>query len=148
MQIEVHLTLITLGSFHYCREMLLYSNNKSSSSMGRHLWQAVHFKHPSTFETLAMEPSLLHSVKADLDAFLEGKNFFQRVGRPWKRGYLLYGPAGTGKSSMIAAMANYLKYDVYDLELTQVLRNSSPQCIIFFSQLHRGNVIAMEVLLN
>lgn len=93
-----------------------------------------------------MEPSLLHSVKADLDAFLEGKNFFQRVGRPWKRGYLLYGPAGTGKSSMIAAMANYLKYDVYDLELTQVLRNSSPQCIIFFSQLHRGNVIAMEVL--
>ncbi|PNX70243.1 mitochondrial chaperone BCS1, partial [Trifolium pratense] len=34
--------------------------------------------------------------------------------------YLLYGPPGTGKSSLIAAMANYLNYDVYDLDLTAV----------------------------
>lgn len=38
--------------------------------------------------------------------------------------YLLYGPPGTGKSSMIAAMANYLGYDIYDLELTEVHTNS------------------------
>uniref|UniRef100_N1QSC9 Putative mitochondrial chaperone BCS1-B n=1 Tax=Aegilops tauschii TaxID=37682 RepID=N1QSC9_AEGTA len=40
------------------------------------------------------------------------------------RGYLLYGPPGTGKSSMIAAMANFLGYDVYDLELTEVSSNA------------------------
>ncbi|GAB2213779.1 hypothetical protein Droror1_Dr00018094 [Drosera rotundifolia] len=39
------------------------------------------------------------------------------------RGYLLYGPPGTGKSSLIAAMANYLKFDIYDLELTEVRSN-------------------------
>lgn len=100
--------------------MLLYSNNRSTYSSGRHLWQAVHFKHPSTFDTLAMDSSQLQSVKADLDSFVAGKEYFQRVGRPWKRGYLLYGPAGSGKSSMIAAIANYLKWDVFDLELTQV----------------------------
>ena len=33
---------------------------------------------------------------------------------------LLYGPPGTGKSSLIAAIANYLKFDVYDLELSSV----------------------------
>jgi chaperone BCS1 len=37
---------------------------------------------------------------------------------------LLYGPPGTGKSSLIAAMANYLKFDIYDLELTEVKSNS------------------------
>uniref|UniRef100_A0A0D3H766 AAA+ ATPase domain-containing protein n=1 Tax=Oryza barthii TaxID=65489 RepID=A0A0D3H766_9ORYZ len=47
-----------------------------------------------------------------------------RTGRAWKRGYLLYGPPGTGKSSMIAAMANHLGYDVYDLELTEVGSNA------------------------
>lgn len=67
-----------------------------------------------------MDSSQLQSVKADLDSFVAGKEYFQRVGRPWKRGYLLYGPAGSGKSSMIAAIANYLKWDVFDLELTQV----------------------------
>ncbi|KAF7810864.1 salicylate carboxymethyltransferase-like [Senna tora] len=31
---------------------------------------------------------------------------------------------GTGKSSLVAAMANYLNFDVYDLELTDLMRNS------------------------
>jgi chaperone BCS1 len=88
------------------------------------MWQSVPFKHPSTFDTLAMEPDSIARIKGDLKSFMEGKNFFERVGRAWKRGYLLYGPPGTGKSSMIAAMANFLKYDVYDLELTQVICGS------------------------
>lgn len=53
-----------------------------------------------------------------------GKNTIKRVGKAWKRGYLLYGPPGTGKSSLIAAMANHLKYDIYDLDLTDVRNNS------------------------
>ena len=38
--------------------------------------------------------------------------------------YLLYGPPGTGKSTMIAAIANFLNYDIYNLELTTVKDNS------------------------
>lgn len=57
-------------------------------------WTAVDLRHPSTFDTLAMDKKLL------------------------------YGPPGTGKSSLIAAMANYLKFDIYDLELTEVKSNS------------------------
>uniref|UniRef100_A0A0A9DZB1 Mitochondrial chaperone BCS1 n=1 Tax=Arundo donax TaxID=35708 RepID=A0A0A9DZB1_ARUDO len=37
---------------------------------------------------------------------------------------LLYGPPGTGKSSLIAAMANHLRFDIYDLELSEVRSNS------------------------
>ena len=40
-----------------------------------------------------------------------------RIGKSWKCGHLLYGPPGTGKSTMIAAIANFLNYEVYDLEL-------------------------------
>ncbi|KAM5574529.1 hypothetical protein ABKV19_013797 [Rosa sericea] len=61
---------------------------------------------------------------ADLDRFVKRKEFYGRVGKAWKRGYLLYGPPGTGKSSLIAAMANYLKFDIYDLELTYLHSNS------------------------
>ncbi|KAF2308668.1 hypothetical protein GH714_012006 [Hevea brasiliensis] len=55
---------------------------------------------------------------------IKGKNYYDKIGKPWKRGYLLYGPPGTGKSTMIAAMANFLNYDIYDLELTTVKDNS------------------------
>ncbi|EFJ25338.1 hypothetical protein SELMODRAFT_413949 [Selaginella moellendorffii] len=34
------------------------------------------------------------------------------------------GPPGTGKSSLISAIANYTQYDVYDMELTEVKSNA------------------------
>ncbi|CAK7337593.1 unnamed protein product [Dovyalis caffra] len=89
-----------------------------------HPWESVPFKHPSTFETLAMDPVKKSEIMEDLKDFANGQSFYLKTGRAWKRGYLLYGPPGTGKSSMIAAMANYLGYDIYDLELTEVHNNS------------------------
>ncbi|CAN1229157.1 AAA-ATPase At4g25835 [Linum grandiflorum] len=71
-----------------------------------------------------MDPAKKLEIMNDLKDFALGQEFYQRTGRAWKRGYLLYGPPGTGKSSMIAAMANFLGYDIYDLELTEVHNNS------------------------
>ncbi|KAG9455945.1 hypothetical protein H6P81_000453 [Aristolochia fimbriata] len=107
------------------QDRLLYTNSRGGSLDSRgHPWESVPFKHPSTFETLAMDPAKKTEIMDDLRAFAEGESFYQKTGRAWKRGYLLYGPPGTGKSSMIAAMANYLSYDIYDLELTEVHTNS------------------------
>lgn len=87
-------------------------------------WTAVDLRHPSTFDTLAMDAKLKDSVVEDLQRFVRRKDYYRRIGRAWKRGYLLYGPPGTGKSSLVAAMANFLKFDIYDLELTEVKSNS------------------------
>jgi DNA replication protein DnaC len=107
------------------QDRLLYTNSRGGSLDSRgHPWESVPFKHPSTFETLAMDPVKKDEILKDLVDFANGQGFYQKTGRAWKRGYLLYGPPGTGKSSMIAAMANYLGYDIYDLELTEVHTNS------------------------
>ncbi|KAG2298325.1 hypothetical protein Bca4012_009528 [Brassica carinata] len=86
-------------------------------------WGCISLEHPSTFETLAMDPDAKKKITDDLDRFLKRREFYKRVGKAWKRGYLLYGPPGTGKSSLIAAMANYLKFDVFDLELSSIYDN-------------------------
>ncbi|KAJ9689462.1 hypothetical protein PVL29_014913 [Vitis rotundifolia] len=107
------------------QERFLYTNSRGGSLDSRgHPWESVPFKHPSTFDTLAMDPTTKKEIMDDLRDFSNGQTFYQKTGRAWKRGYLLYGPPGTGKSSMIAAMANFLGYDVYDLELTEVHTNS------------------------
>ncbi|KAM7475029.1 hypothetical protein LguiB_022272 [Lonicera macranthoides] len=93
-------------------------------SRGDHTWNSVSLDHPSTFETLAMDSDLKREIIEDLETFVKRREFYRRVGKAWKRGYLLYGPPGTGKSSLIAAMANYLKFDIYDLELTGIRENS------------------------
>ncbi|KZV27331.1 hypothetical protein F511_02440 [Dorcoceras hygrometricum] len=99
------------------RQRKLYTNSG-------HSWSHVLFEHPATFRTLAMDSDKKNDILDDLLAFSNGESFYSRIGRAWKRGYLLYGPPGTGKSTMIAAMANLLKYDVYDLELTSVKDNT------------------------
>ncbi|XP_014505601.1 AAA-ATPase At5g57480 [Vigna radiata var. radiata] len=107
------------------QDRLLYTNSRGGSLDSRgHPWESVPFKHPSTFDTLAMDPQKKKEIMEDLQDFANGQSFYHKTGRAWKRGYLLYGPPGTGKSSMIAAMANYLGYDIYDLELTEVHNNS------------------------
>ncbi|KAM0022243.1 putative AAA+ ATPase domain, ATPase, AAA-type, core [Helianthus debilis subsp. tardiflorus] len=71
-----------------------------------------------------MDIDVKERVMKDLDRFVERREFYRKVGKAWKRGYLLYGPPGTGKSSLVAAMANYLNFDIYDLELTDIRSNS------------------------
>ena len=124
------------------RERRLFTNNTTSSGSFESGWVSVPFRHPSTFETLAMEPELKKNIKNDLTAFAEGKEFYKRVGRAWKRGYLLHGPPGSGKSSLIAAMANFLCYDVYDLELTKVSDNSELRSLLI--QTTNRSIIVIE----
>lgn len=59
-------------------------------------------------------------IMDDLLTFSKAKEYYARIGKAWKHGYLLYGPPGTSKLTMIAAIANFLNYDVNDLELTAV----------------------------
>ncbi|KAG4119324.1 hypothetical protein ERO13_D11G072100v2 [Gossypium hirsutum] len=99
------------------RQRKLYTNNGPN-------WSHVVFEHPATFQTLAMEQDKKEEIMEDLVTFSQAEEFYSRIGRAWKRGYLLYGPPGTGKSTMIAAMANLLGYDIYDLELTAVKDNT------------------------
>ncbi|XP_027077701.1 AAA-ATPase ASD, mitochondrial-like [Coffea arabica] len=108
------------------RQRKLYINKKSEDWYGykRTMWSSVVFEHPSTFDTLAMEPKKKQEIIDDLTTFSKSKDYYAKIGKAWKRGYLLYGPPGTGKSSMIAAMANFMNYDVYDLELTSVKDNT------------------------
>jgi len=123
------------------RERRLFTNNNGTGSF-ESSWVSVPFRHPSTFETLALEPDLKKQIKDDLTAFASGKEFYHRVGRAWKRGYLLHGPPGSGKSSLIAAMANFLCYDVYDLELTKVSDNSELRSLLI--QTTNRSIIVIE----
>ncbi|XP_027358170.1 AAA-ATPase ASD, mitochondrial-like isoform X2 [Abrus precatorius] len=108
------------------RTLKLYTNNPSNDWYGwkRTKWSHVTFEHPASFGTLAMDPKKKEEIRNDLEKFKKGEDYYKKIGKAWKRGYLLYGPPGTGKSTMIAAMANFMNYDVYDLELTAVKENT------------------------
>ncbi|KAL5699664.1 hypothetical protein ACHQM5_030536 [Ranunculus cassubicifolius] len=117
-----HIMKVSEGIKFKNRERKLYTNRTSEDEC--RYWSSIPFSHPSNFDTLALDPILKEDIKKDLLKFVNRREYYDRVGRAWKRGYLLYGPPGTGKTSLIAAIANFLEYDIYDLELTAVTSNS------------------------
>ncbi|KAE9605759.1 putative ATPase, AAA-type, core, AAA-type ATPase domain-containing protein [Lupinus albus] len=110
------------------RDLRLFITDGNSAGKSR--WRSTPFTHPSTFETIAMESDLKDKIKSDLESFLKAKQYYRRIGRVWKRSFLLYGPSGTGKSSFVAAMANFLSYDVYDVDLSKVKGDSDLKLLL------------------
>ncbi|CAN1162823.1 AAA-ATPase ASD, mitochondrial [Linum perenne] len=108
------------------RQRKLHANGSRKTHGGSETasWSHILFNHPASFQTLAIDPEKKKEILEDLITFSQAEEFYARIGRAWKRGYLLYGPPGTGKSTMIAAIANLLNYDIYDLELTAVKDNT------------------------
>ncbi|VVA99461.1 unnamed protein product [Arabis nemorensis] len=128
----------------YSRDV--YSSDDDDGCAGGN-WGCINLEHPSTFDTLAMDPSAKKKIIDDLERFLKRREFYKRVGKAWKRGYLLYGPPGTGKSSLIAAMANYLKFDVFDLELSSIYDNGDLKRVLL-STTNRSILVIEDIDCN
>ncbi|KAI3508097.1 hypothetical protein L1887_23098 [Cichorium endivia] len=107
-------------------------------------WTSVPFTHPATIDTAVLDSDLKNKMKSDLESFLKSEQYYHRLGRVWKRSYLLYGPSGTGKSSFIAGMAKFLCYDIYDVDLSKVANDSDLKLLLL--QTTRRSMIVVEDL--
>jgi ATP-dependent 26S proteasome regulatory subunit len=70
-----------------------------------------------TFDSIIL--NLEESIKDDIYNFLNRRKWYDEMGVSYKRGYLLHGNPGTGKTSVILAIANLAKYDIYQMDLSK-----------------------------
>jgi ATP-dependent 26S proteasome regulatory subunit len=71
----------------------------------------------SSWSDLVLDPSIIQLVKNDFESFFEREEWFRRNRLPFRRGYLLYGPPGNGKTSVIRAMLSNQKLSGCTLNL-------------------------------
>lgn len=70
-----------------------------------------------TITSLFHRPDMIEDLFGDVRTFLGARRMYQDLGIPYRRGYLLTGPPGTGKSSLILAVASHFELPVYSVPL-------------------------------
>jgi chaperone BCS1 len=70
--------------------------------------------------SVVLDEGVAEGVVTDVKDFLARQSWYVNRGIPYRRGYLLYGPPGSGKSSFIQALAGELDYSVAMINLSEV----------------------------
>ncbi|WP_158263751.1 AAA family ATPase [Deinococcus arcticus] len=81
-------------------------------------WSLAERRPARPLTSLIYSGDLLDTLHTDLSAFFQDRDWYADMGIPYRRGYLLHGPPGNGKSSLVAALAGAFGLNVCVLNLS------------------------------
>lgn len=88
----------------------------ADTSYGCWRWNGARQKRPMS--SIVLQPGVKDMLLGDCKDFLASESWYAERGIPFRRGYLLYGVPGSGKTSLIHSLAGELGLDIYVLSLS------------------------------
>ncbi|ORY41677.1 hypothetical protein BCR33DRAFT_718816 [Rhizoclosmatium globosum] len=95
--------------------------------------------------SVVLDEGVSEFLVKDVKAFLANGMWYHERGIPYRRGYLLYGPPGSGKTSFIQALAGHLDYNICVMNLSErgmtddrlahLLTNAPPRSLILLEDI-------------
>jgi len=81
------------------------------------VWTLTTERPKRPMESVFIRSSIKNDIINDLEKFFKNKNFYASHGIAFKRGYLLFGPPGCGKSSLVSALAGKFSLNICLLQI-------------------------------
>jgi SpoVK/Ycf46/Vps4 family AAA+-type ATPase len=114
-------------------ERYLETAQGRSRLQGRYDWDAV-----------VLDSTIRRLVRKDFEIFFEREEWFRQHNVPYRRGYLLWGAPGNGKTAVIRVMASHPHVRPYALDLSDMEEKSSD--VIHLFEKAAGNTPALVIL--
>jgi chaperone BCS1 len=145
-----HFHLRTVGrSQDFLRSLI--AEAVSLSSDGEHVrvydwrdgyWELSCRKRPRPMDSVILPRAQADRLVADAEWFFGAGDWYAERGIPYRRGFLFSGPPGTGKSSVVLALASHLGKPVHALNLASV----NQDCVLMeaFAEVPRDAILLVE----
>lgn len=124
---------------------VMYSHKKSDKKITCYIfdkmWISLNRLVKRKLDTVYLPGKQAKTIVNDIESFLDPKTakLYYSLGRPYKRNYLFEGPPGTGKSSLIYALASHLdmgiaiinfSHQIDDTAFIKALQRLPDSCIL------------------
>lgn len=117
------------------KRLAIYINQYSA-------WKLLSLIDPRRADTVVLDGNMMQSLIDDMKQFFASKSWYQDHSIPYRRGYLLYGPPGNGKSSSVRALASRFGRDVYVLRAGRDLDDANFTDLV--TDLPEGAILLIE----
>lgn len=106
-------------------------------------WKTLCTKPGRPLETIFMDEKIKHCLVTDMHDFLSSRHWYVQHNVPYRRGYLLHGSTGCGKSSLLVALCSELNLNIYWISLKKPGYNDIDLSRIFNS-VPKGQLILVD----
>lgn len=120
---------------------------ESSDTVRVHVWHMGSYlladrKAKRSLDTVFIPDDQKHRLVNDIRQFAHARSRYKLLGTPWRRGYMLEGPPGTGKTTLAFVLAGLLDRPVYVINLATAGGDTGLQNA--FNSMEHGAVIIIE----
>lgn len=124
---------------------VIFRGGNKPGTMSEIAWVRSTARVSRPMSTVVMDESVKADLLADMRDYLHPhtQRWYWNRGIPYRRGYLLYGAPGTGKSSLSLAIAGYFKLKIYIVSLNAPSMNEESLGTLF-SELPQRCVVLLE----
>lgn len=104
-------------------------------------WDEGRPLHKRSLESVAIKQSIKDEILQEIKLFKQNEAWYAIRGIPYKLVFLIYGPSGTGKTSLIRAIASEIANDIYELPSSEMTDKSLTKAL---SRLTTNSILLVE----
>jgi SpoVK/Ycf46/Vps4 family AAA+-type ATPase len=105
-------------------------------------WRQLGSKELRPFESVILKEGQKEHILKDITTFRRREHWYSIRGIPYRRGYLLHGPPGTGKTSLVQSVASKVNMNVAIISLSGNMDDE--QFNVVLQDVPRNSILVME----